>query len=90
MTRIGAIHRPKASLAAARLAFSRAIAAWMDSSGIDAQTLARLCNVGQAAVSKWRNGESMPSEPHLHTLERAGFEAPVANTKETACRTSAP
>ncbi len=59
---------------AARLAWAAKFRAWMDGNGITSTAVRKLCRVGAATVSKWRAGEAMPSEQHLHTLERAGLE----------------
>lgn len=60
-----------------RAAFGRAFRAWMDGTGVSASDIRKLCGVSAATVSKWRAGDALPAEPHLHTLERAGFVAPA-------------
>lgn len=61
---------------AARIAFGKRLRAWMATAGLARKDVANLCCVSDVTVAKWLSGEATPSEQNLHTLERAGFEAP--------------
>ena len=61
---------------AKRAAFGAAFTAWMAEAGLASTDIRTLCSVSAPTVAQWRSGRALPSEQHLHTLERAGFRVP--------------